>query len=393
MKICIVSHNFPPTICGVGDYSYWLANELENLGNNVSVITSKIGSSGYRVIESSNQVKIFPIIEKWDVFHIFKIIGILKCIKPNIIIIQYVSQLYGRAGIAPGIIFFLTLIKLFNVSHIQIITTLHELYLPWGSKDFILGAIQRLQAFILVLISDAAIVTTKSRKKILNSLFPWKRVYKISVGSNIPMGSRKREVRSRNHKDDRLILGTFGTLHPERDLLTVLKSLSMIQVGAYCYTPLLQIIGEIDKDSENYRILRITAKKLGIEERIRWMSNISNQEIANCLANSDIYLSPELDGASGRRTTLMAALSLGLPIIAYNGRETESVFKNYENIILIPPHNSKILTEKIMELIKNKKLRDSLGKKAKETFNTYFSWDIIGKEYEKIFKTIYHTTN
>lgn len=40
ISVCFVSCSFPKDKCGVGDYSYRLAEALSNMGIKVSVITS-----------------------------------------------------------------------------------------------------------------------------------------------------------------------------------------------------------------------------------------------------------------------------------------------------------------------------------------------------------------
>jgi glycosyltransferase involved in cell wall biosynthesis len=352
-------------MCGVGDYSYWLAKEFEKRGYHTTIITQKIK-------ELKNQNNIFPL----DKFQFLGIINSLKKIAPQIVIIQYVSQLYGRAGIAPGIAILPLLIKL--KINTKVITTFHELYIPWSGRDFLVGIIQRIQTFLLLLFSDVSVVTTNLRKKQLKQMCRWKKIYKIPVGSNIKTQNSK--LKTQNSKPN--ILSIFGTLHPERDFVTVFKVLSITKKTK------LWIIGNIDKNSFEYKKLKNKAQELRIERRIKWFFSVPENKVSYLLSNSSIYLSPEFGGPSGRRTTLAAALSFGLPIIAYNGESRDSIFKNNENIILVPPKNHKILAKKINELIKNKELREKLGKEAKKAFNKYFSWTVIGNEYDKIFKTI-----
>jgi glycosyltransferase involved in cell wall biosynthesis len=374
-KICIISRNFPPTICGVGDYSYWLANTLESLKNEITVITTNKASS-------AGKTNVISIGENWSILKLHRILSVIRSENPEFIIMQYVCQLYGRAGVIPSIVLLVFLIKL-KFKSIKLIITFHELWIPLTSKDFILGVVQRLEAGFIILATNSSIITTRTREKALKKLFPWKKIYKISVSSNIPNKSLKSFIYSPNYKKENLILNTFGRLHPERDLLTVVQAMKIIISQKYNIT--LKIVGKIDKGMA-YALLLKEIRRLGIEKNIIWTSICSTNEIAEHFKNSDIYLSPELEGASGRRTTLMTALSFGLPIIAYDGIDTEKILKNGVNIILIPPRNPDILAQKIIELANNEKMRIGLGEKAIETFKKHFSWKIIGNRYEEIFQ-------
>lgn len=57
MKIYFIVGSFPPMKCGVGDYTFNLANELSNFSNDVHVITSN-----NVIIENENKLKIDNII-------------------------------------------------------------------------------------------------------------------------------------------------------------------------------------------------------------------------------------------------------------------------------------------------------------------------------------------
>lgn len=364
-KICIISRNFPPAICGVGDYSYRLAENLKNKNNEIHIITSDE--------PESRDFPVTSIGNSWTPVKLLKTVGELK---PDFIILQYVCQMYGRAGIIPGLLAFILLVKLL-FPHTKLLVTFHELWIPLNPKELILGIIQRLQTGIIILAADAGIVTTISREKAMRKLFSFKKIYKIPVGSNIPAAPIPRTLSA----GDGLTLSTFGRIHPERDLISLIKAVGIIY-QKYDNVK-LKIIGKIDECEQYFAALE-EIKKQKLEKNISWTSTCSNDEILAHLRNSHIYISPELDGASGRRTTMMAALSIGLPIIAYDGYDTEKILKNGENIILIPPKNPEILAENIIKLANNENLRIKLGINAGKTFENFFSWEKITKQYEKI---------
>ncbi|MFA5033314.1 MAG: glycosyltransferase [bacterium] len=375
MRICIISRTFPPTICGVGDYSYWLANTLESLNNEITVITTNK--------TDDEKINVVSIGENWNILKLHRILSIIRSVNPDFVIIQYVCQLYGTAGIIPNIVLLVFLLKL-KFKSITLVITFHELWIPLTFKDFILGVIQRLEAGFIVLMADTSIITTNTREQALKKLFSRAKIYKIPVGSNIP--SKGKLSLSLHYLKKDFTLGTFGRLHPERDLITIIRAIKIITARKYNVT--LKIIGKIDQGIIYTTLLR-EIKDLGIEKNIIWTDSCSAEEIEKHITNSDIYLSPEIDGASGRRGALMAALSLGVPIIAYGGKDTEKIFENGENIILIPPRNPDILAQRIIELANDEKRRIILGERALDTFQKYFSWEIIGRNYEEIFQSFF----
>ncbi len=81
----------------------------------------------------------------------------------------------------------------------------------------------------------------------------------------------------------------------------------------------------------------------------------------------------------------MTALCLGIPIISYEGRDDEEVFKDRRNIIFVKIGVAKALANKIKMLWGNERLRKEIGEKGKELFEEFFSWEIISKKYEEFF--------
>ncbi len=85
-------------------------------------------------------------------------------------------------------------------------------------------------------------------------------------------------------------------------------------------------------------------------------------------------------------SSVLEAGAIGLPIIATAVGGTEEIIKNYKNGILVKPHNITQLRKKILELIKNKELREKLGRNAQEVVRKKFNWDNNIKRFVEILK-------
>ena len=63
---------------------------------------------------------------------------------------------------------------------------------------------------------------------------------------------------------------------------------------------------------------------------------LPDAELAAYLTACDLLIQPYPDGASSRRTSLMAGLALGLPVVATDGALTESLWRDAGAVALAP---------------------------------------------------------
>ena len=75
------------------------------------------------------------------------------------------------------------------------------------------------------------------------------------------------------------------------------------------------------------------------------------------------------------RSSFSAACAHGLPIITTRGKNLESAFVNYDNVLLCPPKNPAALADAIESLIAHPELRAQLHKGSLELSRQWFSWD------------------
>tara|TARA_B110000211_G_C14031407_1_gene532311 strand:+ start:409 stop:1551 length:1143 start_codon:yes stop_codon:yes gene_type:complete len=101
---------------------------------------------------------------------------------------------------------------------------------------------------------------------------------------------------------------------------------------------------------------------------------------------SSIFLFTSI--AEGLPMVLIEALSYGIPCVAYDCPTGPSdIITNNEDGFVVEQNDSKILVEKLSLLIKNEKLRETMGKKAKQNAKRY-NTIVVGKQWSKFFDKI-----
>jgi glycosyltransferase involved in cell wall biosynthesis len=119
MRVLIVTGSFPPMLCGVGDYSESLAQELvKNHDINVAILTSLVAKR--RIIK--NNINIFEVMKKWEIINVFTAIKAIKSWNPDIVHIQYPTQGYGRGWLP----YLLPMISF--LMRKKVVQTWHEVY-------------------------------------------------------------------------------------------------------------------------------------------------------------------------------------------------------------------------------------------------------------------------
>jgi glycosyltransferase involved in cell wall biosynthesis len=282
----------------------------------------------------------------------------------GIVVLQYNPFSFGRWGFAPRLPFDLMLLAR-RRPRLGVAVMVHEAYVPIDSvKSLIMGVWQRLQLRAVLASANVVMVTTSSwipRLPAGSGAIP------VPVGSNLPDRRDQREARRRmlGVGPDTLVLATFGGDHPTRLLDYVVAAANAI-VATRAVILLHLGAGErplVDLDT------RVVLHRPGRQ---------SDEEVAADLSAADLYLAPFRDGISTRRTTFIAALQHGLPVVGTDGPNTEAdLRKQTEAIQWAPASDREAFVEAARRLASDEESRTSSATAARAMFDEHFDWDLI----------------
>ncbi len=100
MRVVFISGEYPPEIGGVADYTMHLSHALADRGHEVSVVTSAKTANAPRT-QCDGTVRVHAT-GHWGATHAAATARAIRALRPDVINFQYVPQMYGRAGVAPG---------------------------------------------------------------------------------------------------------------------------------------------------------------------------------------------------------------------------------------------------------------------------------------------------
>jgi len=382
----MISATFPPDVCGVGDYTAQLERALRHLGVHVDVVASNRANSG-NPPERQPISSLFRRMEKWNVR---AVVGLLKTVRKNgynYIHIQYTPNFYGPLSFAVNLIPWLLL-----GSRCRTAVTFHEIYAPklGGYKNRLLAFYDHFKDTMLLMGSSVSILTVPDRVARLGRRFPWlrSRLHAIPVGTGVrvvPMTIEERNAeRARlGIGADDFLLGSFGTMHVDRHYDTLFRTLHRM-IDRH---PRLRfaIIGAYREEHPYYRFLKKWIADLRLDPYIVWTGYGNEEAVSRWLSLLDLYVMTDVRGASGRKSSLIAALGHGLPIVSTRGRDTPPDFIDGENMALVEVDDEQALSDRIERLVQDTTERNRLRAGASDLFSSCFAWESIAQETIEVY--------
>jgi glycosyltransferase involved in cell wall biosynthesis len=170
-----------------------------------------------------------------------------------------------------------------------------------------------------------------------------------------------------------------GRLSPEKGLLDLVESAKYICQDYPEIKFVIIGIGPLE------RRLRKLAHNLDLNKSISFLGYMDQNKLVKYYQNAMVYVLPSY--IEGLSTTLLEAMSCGIPTVATNIAANSEVVVDNETGILVPPRDSKALADAIIYLLENEDIRESMGKNARKKVEDY-SWNKIAEETEKVYNEV-----
>jgi glycosyltransferase involved in cell wall biosynthesis len=283
------------------------------------------------------------------------------------ILLQYNPFNFGRWGFAPWLPAKLWRLKR-SKSRPKVALMVHEMYYPISDwRSALMGGWQRVQFFAVRVLSDVVFTSVSPWADALESHRPRRPVHHLPVGSNLPdMRSARAAERERlGIAEDAIVLGAFGTGHPSRLLNYVAHAAESVASGGH-ETILLN--------------LGFNTPQVSVSSAVRVVApgHLEEEAISRHLAAVDLYLAPFTDGVSTRRTTLMAALQHGLPIVGTDGHNTDEMLRRSTSALRLTPVGDRdAFSHNVLELADDAAARAELGERARLLYEEEFDWSVV----------------
>ncbi|MGH7773358.1 MAG: glycosyltransferase family 4 protein [Candidatus Binatia bacterium] len=387
LVICPAS---PGTFNGVGDYSYWLASALRSHLPAFLVNTQNgAQEAGTKSMVSQRVCLVRGWYELWRSRHASPF-G-----ESEALLLQYVPQMYFPARDLGWLFLWLAHARLRQGK--KLVVTVHEYDVSWrlSLKRIVARMVLNLLMMVLAFFSDVIVVTHGAYLRKLRRILFWKRdnIYVIPVGSNIPLSvvssplpviSWKGEGASDNSR--RVERGQHPTFLTIFGQPAGMDHRLLSSVGTWIVNQRLPLrIRWIGRSRDE--ILDLWCRRCGFPADLLeiWNGEPAGS-VSRLLQTSALFLAPLVDGVSTRRTTVIAALAHGLPIVGTDGPCTDPLFREDGSILLSACGDGEAFVKNVDLLFKDEPRRKLMGRAARDLFTGFFTWERIAGEYWQLLR-------
>jgi glycosyltransferase involved in cell wall biosynthesis len=111
----------------------------------------------------------------------------------------------------------------------------------------------------------------------------------------------------------------------------------------------------------------------GLRARVHGTGRLDARAAAETISACDLLLQPYPDGVTTRRTSTMAGLINGRPILTTTGHLTEPVWKETESVALVNADDSAAFVAAALELLERDDERRRLAERGERTYLQQFA--------------------
>ena len=362
MKIVFLTRHFPPTICGVGDHTYHLAQQMQQQGLKVSIICF----SDQKPVELDG-IDVFPIVKRWNRGGVLAVVNKVKMLQPDWFISQYVPHGFQSKGLPLAS---LLLYRQLNQLNVPILTIFHEVKIrPENALK------TQIYSFIQAKIADS--LAEKSTKIVTSidfyadylkrfadkiTVLPIaSNILPIDVSEDVKQQLRNKYGISKATK----VVCTFG----DRDITHYLPAFDRLTNDYPNFVWLL-----CGKNSTPSVII-------GSRPYIRYVGKMSAENIYQHLSLGDVFFMPDdinadgEGGTSNKSGSLATAFSLGIPIVATKGDLNNALLVDGQNILLTDIRHQTALYEALKSCFDSPTLALKLGNNARQLHDKTLTWE------------------
>jgi glycosyltransferase involved in cell wall biosynthesis len=361
----IITGEYPPQPGGVSDYTGQLARTLAAAGDRVEV-WAPAGAGDARPLPG---VTVRRLPGNFGPRALSRLEDALRRRAEDArLLVQYVPHMYGWKAMNLAFCSWLLL-----RCPVRPWVMFHEVAFPYARgqrlRHNLLGAVNHFMAGMVARAAERIFVSIPAWKTLLRRLAPGRRPMRwLPIPSNLPTRADEDAVRAVRAElgAGRLVIGHFGTFGGavEQALAATLPPLLRADAGR---------VGLLVGRGSVTFAERMTANHPDLAGCLHARGEAAGEVVAVNLKACDLLLQPYPDGVSARRSSLMAGLALGVPLLTTHGNLTESVWAEEELVALTPAGDTAALIAAAERLLADAAARDGLAARGAAGYARRFS--------------------
>lgn len=365
LSFAIICPDYPPKRGGVSDYTALLLARLSQQAQ-VTLITSEecdvpLAPTKIRFIRNwQDENELHPCLDRQP--------------PDTVLLWNYVPHMYGHGGVAPVIPRVISRMRSFK--HRMQMVIGHEIAAPfslWPQRAYYAWH-HRQQWCEIVRSADRIITSTEAWRDEWQGRMPEQRA-KLSYAaspSTIPVAPladvaahRRQWRKSMGWSEDTLVLGWFGTASAAKQLEWVIAARARAE-KSFSQPVAIILIGNAEELA--------AAQKSPL---IKSTGYLEATAVSHVLQSIDALLLPFIDGTSERRTSFMAGLSHGTPVVTTVGHNTGPTLRAANICRMAPALKQSEFVSEVAQLLTNPAERLALGERGRAYYQQHYDWPVV----------------
>ena len=131
------------------------------------------------------------------------------------------------------------------------------------------------------------------------------------------------------------------------------------------------------------------AERLGVQSNIIFIDKMPQAKLVDYYSLADVFVLPSIVNEKGETeglgVVLLEAMACELPVIATHVGGIPDIIRDGQTGLLVRPKDAQQISEKIITLLTDEKLRKALNVNGRSLIEKTFSWDVISNRFKKIY--------
>ena len=374
MRILILNSEYPPIGGGAGNASAHIAAQLEKMGHQVAVVTSRFGllphqeQKGHIVIHRipslrRRQDRSTPLEQMIFILSAsFWTMGLIPRFQPDATLAFF--------GIPSGIVAWL-IKKFYGIGYI---ISLRGGDVP-GFRPYDFQVYHKLMAPFLRLVwrnASALVANSNGLRNLANSFDPRFEIPTIPNGVDLVTY----KITDRDWSTPRLL--SVGRIVHQKGLDLAMRALGSLKE--------LEWEWYIAGDGPQREALQLLAEELGIAERVKFLGWQSGEQLLMCYQQANLFLFPSRH--EGMPNAMLEAMATGLPVIASCIAGNEELVIDAQTGCLVSPEDTDSLRDALKTLLIDPARRQEMGDASRRHVEKNYSWEATARQYALLLEKV-----
>jgi glycosyltransferase involved in cell wall biosynthesis len=175
-----------------------------------------------------------------------------------------------------------------------------------------------------------------------------------------------------------VVAGSVGSLFEVKGFEYLLRAAKKVKTAIPKFR--LLIVGEGRQEEP----LKQLAETLGLRDAVDFMG--FRKDVPRLLNLLDIYVCSSI--SEGLSLSILEAMASGKPIVATSVGGNPELVVDGQNGFLVPPEDPGALSERVIDLARDEKLRLSMGKRSRQIAEEKFSLKTMIENYQRLYERL-----